>query len=376
MRDIDPCATQRALNSSMNRIKASVIIPTHSRPRKLEQLLDCLKHQDVSPGDYEIIVVDDNSLPPVALKNTEGAPETSLIRLEETERSAARNTGAEIARGDLLLFVDDDMTVSGDFISNHLHAHEQYPGALAVGSVRLPEKALATPFGRFRQKLEDNELPDAGGPITIENFCTAANMSIARDRFLEIGRFDPSIVSSEDQDFALRHTARGGQIIFAPEARAIHCDHALDIRSYCRRAEWGSERMIPFCRRYPDWPDNVERDRVNGPLRFDREPVSQSMRKLIKVGLAARSIIALLFAVASLLERLVPNSRVLDRVYRLLLGAHIFRGYRKGLKRSTVANQPAPKGRHRIAQGVSPGLPVLCRPQRGSDATIDRVTQA
>src|SRR5262249_47760974 len=107
-----------------------------------------------------------------------------------------------------------------------------------------------------------------------------------------------------------------------------------------------------------------------------REPVSQSMRKLIKVGLAARSIIALLFAVASLLERLVPNSRVLDRVYRLLLGAHIFRGYRKGLKRSTVANQPAPKGRHRIAQGVSPGLPVLCRPQRGSDATIDRVTQA
>src|SRR5262249_210153 len=161
------------------------------------------------------------------------------------------------------------------------------------------------------------------GPITIENFCTAANMSIARDRFLEIGRFDPSIVSSEDQDFALRHTARGGQIIFAPEARAIHCDHALDIRSYCRRADWSSERMLPFCRRYPDWPDNVERDRVNGPLRFDREPVSQSMRKLIKVGLAARSIIALLFAVASLLERLVPNSRVLDRVYRLLLGAHI-----------------------------------------------------
>ena len=68
--------------------------------------------------------------------------------------------------------------------------------------------------------------------------------------------FDAVLASSEDQDLALRHTATGGRIAFVPEARVVHCDSALDIRSYCRRAEWGAEHMIPFCRRYPDWPAN------------------------------------------------------------------------------------------------------------------------
>jgi len=323
----------------VGKIKLSVIIPTHNRPEKLEQILDCLRRQDVASADYEIIVVDDNSLPPVSLQRIEQGPETLLVRLDETERSAARNTGAEKARGDLLIFVDDDMKVGSDFISNHLRAHEMYPGALVVGAVRLPEEAIATPFGRFRQKLEDNALPEASGPTTIENFCTAANMSIAHARFSEIGGFETSIVSSEEQDFALRHTARGGEIVFVPEARAIHCDDALGSRSYCRRAEWGSRNMIPFCLRYPDWPDNIERERVNVPLLFCREPFSQCLRKLIKSALAMRPVRSTLFVLAVILERAAPESAALDRTYRLLLGAHIFRGYRKGLKLSEVRRQ-------------------------------------
>ena len=57
------------------------------------------------------------------------------------------------------------------------------------------------------------------------------------------------------------------------------------------------------------------------------------MRKLGKRVLALPPVIELLFATAALLERSAPESPVLDRVYRLLLGAHIFRGYRRGLAR-------------------------------------------
>ncbi|HXG94349.1 MAG TPA: glycosyltransferase family 2 protein [Blastocatellia bacterium] len=337
-------------------MKASVVIPTHNRPEKLSQLLNCLRNQDVPADGYEVIVVDDNSLPPVTLEKTEGGPETSLIRLDETERSAARNRGAAAARGEILLFVDDDMKVGKDFISNHLRAHERYPGALVVGSVRLPEEAIATPFGRFRQRLEDNALPEASGPTTIENFCTAANMSIARERFKELGGFDGSIISSEDQDFALRHSARGGQIVFAPEARAIHCDHALDIRSYCRRAEWGSRMMIPFCLRYPDRADNIERHRINAPASFGREPLSQSIRKIIKSVLASKPALLIFFTAAAFLERAAPDSRALDRIYRLLLGAHILRGYRIGLKRTAVSIQPSIEDHQLAASNRQPAV--------------------
>ena len=315
----------------MGDITLSVIIPTHNRPEKLAILLGCLSRQDLAATEYEIVVVDDNSVPPVVLPESTGGPRVTLMRLDERERSAARNTGAAMARGRLLVFLDDDMTVEGDFLSCHLRAQREWPNALVVGSIRLPDEPTLTPFGRFRQKLEDQGLPQAQGLASMPNLCTAANMSLARNAFLAIGGFDGAIISSEDQDFALRHTSRGGQIVFWPEAKAIHWDNSLDIRSYCERNEWGARHMTPFCARYPDWPDNIERHRVNGPLQFGREPLKQSLRKIIKSILALKAVREALFFTAGLLERSTPNSPALERVYRLLLGAHIFRGYRAGL---------------------------------------------
>jgi hypothetical protein len=158
-------------------------------------------------------------------------------------------------------------------------------------------------------------------------------MSINRDLFSKLGGFEPTILCGEDQDLALRHTSRGGRIVFQPEAATIHNDTALDARSYYRRTEWGAENMVAFCLRYPDWPDNVEREKVNGPVLLGREPFKQSLRKAIKHALTLNPILIALFATASALERTAPNSSALERVYRLLLGAHILRGYRKGLKR-------------------------------------------
>jgi hypothetical protein len=89
--------------------------------------------------------------------------------------------------------------------------------------------------------------------------------------------------------------------------------------------------MMPFCARYPNWPDNVERHRVNGPLQFGREPLKQSLRKIVKSTLSLTAARETLFLIAGLLERITPKSSALERVYRLLLGAHIFRGYRAGL---------------------------------------------
>jgi GT2 family glycosyltransferase len=315
----------------MGDIKLSVIIPTHNRSEKLAILLACLRRQDLPATEYEIIVVDDNSVPPAVLPESAGGPRVTLVRLDERERSAARNTGAVIATGELLAFLDDDMTVEDNFLSCHLSAHRRWPNALVVGSIRLPYEATLTPFGRFRQKLEDEGLPKEPGLVSTANFCTAANMSIPRSTFLEIGGFDGAIVSGEDQDFALRHTAHGGEIVFLPEAIAIHRDSSLDIRAYCNRSEWGSKHMMPFCYRYAGWPDNVERRRVNGPLHFWNESLGHSVRKTIKSALALKAVRETLFFIAWILERVAPDNSALEKVYRLLLGAHIFSGYRAGL---------------------------------------------
>ena len=322
----------------MNHEKVSVIIPTHNRADKLAETLGCLRRQNLGDEAYEVIVVDDGSTPPVVLPSElAGEPNFKVVRLEGVERSAARNSGAAAATGDLLVFIDDDMTFGADFLPHHIQAHAEWPGVIAVGSVQLPDEVLAKPFGSFRRRLEQNDLPANRGLTTARNFCTAANMSVSRKWFEELGGFDASITSAEDQDLALRHTQRGGRIAYIPEARVIHHDSALDIRSYCRRTEWGAFQMTVFCNRYPDWPDNIERERINGPVRLGREPLVASARKLAKLCLTARPIRESLFIAASALERLAPNGRMLDRTYRLLLGAHIFRGHRRGIKQYDTA---------------------------------------
>jgi glycosyltransferase involved in cell wall biosynthesis len=315
-------------------VDLSVVIATHNRPDKLAATVACLMAQRVASFTYEIIVVDDGSVRPVSLLESEGETRCTLIRLEGMGRSAARNAGALVASGDILVFIDDDITVKSDFLPSHLVAQREWAGSIAVGSVLLPEHTQLTPFGRFRQRLESTGGPQSRGLTLMRNYCIASNMSVSKQRFELLGGFDGSIESGEDQDLALRHTGRGGRIVFLPEAEGIHNDTALDIRSYCARSEWGMEHIFPFCGRHPEWPDNVVRAQVNGEARLGREPFGRTFRKAAKVCLATRPALSSMFTVASLLERTAPRSAALDWCYRLLLGVHIFRGYRRGLKRS------------------------------------------
>jgi glycosyltransferase involved in cell wall biosynthesis len=325
----------------MNDIKISTIIPAHNRPKELDQTLECLQRQSIPATDYEIVVVDDGSSPPVALTIGDDAPSCSIVRLEGVERSAARNAGAKVSRGRVLVFVDDDISVDSNFLSVHLRAHDEWRDVIAVGSMRLPDSLLTTPYGRFRQKLEQNGIPQASGLTKMRNLCTAANMSIPADLFRNLNGFNVELRSAEDQDLALRHTSRGGKIAYIPEAIAVHNDSATDFKTYCKRSEWGALQMVSFKERYPDWPENIERERINGSIKWGREPLALSLRKSLKAVLGLPPILSGMFSVARLLERSAPDSFALVRVYQFLLGVHLYKGYRNGRSRPGAAKQSA-----------------------------------
>ena len=316
----------------MARPKLSVVIPTRNRPEAVRETLAPLFAQELPAADYEIIVVDDGSTPPLAIPGLPSAPKTTLLGTTGLERSAARNAGAAAAQGDVLLFLDDDITVDARFLGLHAAAQAEWPGAIAVGRIALPPASLDAPFSRFRQRLEEQGRPRERGPVAARNFCTAANMSISRDAFLRLGGFDPALPSGEDQDLALRHTASGGLLVHVPDAIGIHRD-VTDLAGYCRRTEWGSEHLVAFSRKHPAWADSVDRERVNGPLRWGREPLRLSLSKLAKAALSSRLICAGLIGAARAVEGSRPGGSGPERLYALLIGLHVFRGYRTGLQR-------------------------------------------
>ena len=303
----------------------SVIITAHNRPQPLIRLLDALRAQTYR--DFETIVIDDGSTPPLSVTQPARA-----IRTEGVERSRARNIGAEQARGRIVLFLDDDLTIAPDFLALHAAAHQRWPRSLVVGRVVLADEFKRTPFGRFRQRLEDSGVPRATGVVSQRNFCTAANMSIEAEQFRRSGGFDPAIVSGEDQDFALRHSAAGLSIVYIPDAVVVHHDTADTIAKYCRRVEWANEKLLPFVRRHPSLPENIDRERVNGPAHPD-------IRKVMKDVLALPPMRTVLYTLARMLEKTAPNSAALQWIYRLLIGIHVRRGFLRGWKQPAAADQ-------------------------------------
>jgi GT2 family glycosyltransferase len=307
----------------------SVVIPTHNRPGALGETLRGLVNQSLPVAEYEILVVDDGSDPPVELPAGFEGP-ARILRLEGVERSRARNAGAAVTRGELLVFLDDDISVEADFLASHLAAAEEWPGALVVGPIRLPQEVLSTPFGQFRAQLEAIGNLERG-PCRSENLCTAANCSISRARFDQLGGFDPGLISSEDQDLALRHTASSGIIVFLPEAVAVHRDHVTEFHGYLRRTEWGARQMVPYILKRPELPENGERLRVNGPVAPGSEPLRATLSKLAKRVMRISPLLCALLGLVKLLEKTAPRSRALPRVYSALIGSAIYRGHLAGL---------------------------------------------
>jgi len=111
--------------------KISIVIPTRNRRRLLEETLNSVFAQTVA--EWELIVIDDAS-------EDETWPWLSSLadtrirkfRLEQHgERSTARNMGLEAARGEFVLFLDDDDLLPGAALQIHLAVLSKYPKAVA-----------------------------------------------------------------------------------------------------------------------------------------------------------------------------------------------------------------------------------------------------
>lgn len=102
--------------------KISVIIPTYNEKTSLEECIESLGVQSYS--DFEIIVVDDGSTDGTLkiLENLAKAlPNFKYVRQPHRGAGAARNLGAKQAKGEILVFVDADMTFEENFLESLVH---------------------------------------------------------------------------------------------------------------------------------------------------------------------------------------------------------------------------------------------------------------
>lgn len=120
----------------------SVIIPTFNRAKYLYSTLICLCNQQVNETlEYEIIIIDsgdDETESVVKMFQNSGRASIVYKRIKKCKnRSLLRNTGAKIAKYDILCFLDNDMLVPPDFIQRHYDEHHNTDNLVLMQCRRL-----------------------------------------------------------------------------------------------------------------------------------------------------------------------------------------------------------------------------------------------
>src|SRR5215203_2668747 len=106
-------------------ITASLIIPTHNRSASLKNMLNSLELQSYPTQNFEVIVVADGCKDSTVemVNNYQSGFHLTICELPGLGAASARNKGSSMAQGQTLIFADDDMELSTDFIKEHIALH-------------------------------------------------------------------------------------------------------------------------------------------------------------------------------------------------------------------------------------------------------------
>lgn len=221
----------------------SVIIPTYKGAHKIPNVLQALAKQKVPVAyqNFETIVVIDGSpdhTQTLLEKEHFGIKTLKVVTRENGGRAAARNTGAKNASGDLIIFLDDDMRPIEDCIAYHIQHHQQFSDSICVGGQLDDYQKAKKDIQKYRAHLSRKwgklALGESGQIDTKQPYITAANCSMPKSLFFELGAFDERLRDTEDFDLAVRATQKEIPIYLKPEALGWH-DDAVTCQSLIHR---------------------------------------------------------------------------------------------------------------------------------------------
>lgn len=150
-----------------------------------------------------------------------------LIRQENQGPATARNAGVQEAKGDFIVFLDDDCEPQPDWLAT------LYPKAQrnTISGGKIENKLVHNSFSETSQRLVSflySEWKD-----TPWYFFTSNNFMVHRQTFLQAGGFDENFPTSagEDREFCARWIHLGNQMEYVPTAIVNHA-HDLKLRSF------------------------------------------------------------------------------------------------------------------------------------------------
>lgn len=214
-------------------MRCSIVVPAHGHPGLTRDCLERLLDQRLP--DTEIVVADDASPDPMPAVLAAFGGRIRVVRgARPAGFSAACNAGAEGARGEALVFLNNDTLPLPGWL-DMLEAHAHTTGAAIVGATLIyPDHSIQHAGVVICRDGNPRHLY-AGFPRNHAaarrsrslQAVTAACMWVRRDVFRELGGFDTAFHNGyEDVDFCLRAGSRGHRTRLCHDAVVVHLERA------------------------------------------------------------------------------------------------------------------------------------------------------
>lgn len=262
----------------------SIIIPTRDRISLLARCVDSIE-QHTTYEPYEILILDNGSVSVEAREYFEmiGKRWQVLSCPGPFNFSAINNQGAGQAKGEYLLFLNDDTEVmTPDWLTIMIEqgarpgvgvvgAKLLYPnGRIQHGGVVLGVGSVA---GHAFRHIPDQEWSYHGFAHVTRNCSavTAACLLVSRALFMQVRGFDVALpVEYNDVDLCLRIAREGYRIVYAPDAVLYHYESATRKGSRCRTDEERAQKIWGELIRAGDpyYHASLTRDREDWSLRL------------------------------------------------------------------------------------------------------------
>jgi len=213
----------------------SVVVPTRNRPHQLDQCLAALAGVDYPPNSFEVLVVDDGSSesPEQIVANWCSRLPVRLLVQPHAGPAAARNLGSSEARGQWLVFLDDDCRPAAGWLRGFAGTDAAAKEALGGSTENGFRNGACSVASQHLNEFVSRWWRSRSEPLA---FFPSNNFAVSREAFRRMGGFCEkfALAAAEDREFCYRWLRTGGQLKFVPGAAVSHFHH-LTLTSFWRQ---------------------------------------------------------------------------------------------------------------------------------------------
>lgn len=220
-------------------MKISLIICTYNRDKYIYNVLKSIAENEFSTIDYEIVLIDNNSTDNTQDECRRFQNDYQAITFKyfvETNQglSFARNRGITEAKGNILIYVDDDATVNKDYLQAYYNLFINNPQVFAAGGPIIPvyeEERIPAWMSYFTKPLITGYLYSGSKIKEFKRgkYPGGGNAAYRKEVFEHVGIFNvnlgrngTSLAGSEEKDIFDKMAQKRMKIYYIPDAVLYH----------------------------------------------------------------------------------------------------------------------------------------------------------